>query len=58
MNDPCILCGDRCCCRGLCVEKKKWWDYDQDLHIVGKRHKKPTKTIDTNKNGIRRETVR
>lgn len=60
MNDPCILCGDRYCCRGLCITKKKWWDnledHDHDLYVPGKRiGRKKSKKVDVNKNGIRRE---
>lgn len=42
--EKCKNCGDRYCCRGVCVDKLK--DMLKVVYIT---------VVDTNKNGIRRE---
>lgn len=46
INDICILCGDRVCCRGMCKEFMKAAD---------KKDRPRRKVVTYNKNGIRKE---
>lgn len=55
--DPCKYCGDRVCCRGLCIEKKNFLDFIEGdssrCRIQREVHRKIV--VSYNKNGIRRE---
>jgi len=52
--DPCKLCGDWYCCRGICKNKA---DYVKRIkRIKHVAHIKKV-VVDINKNGIRRERV-
>lgn len=57
MNNPCILCGDRCVCNTVCLDLMKYWNYidarEIDSNIVVKHHTR--KIITINKHGIRKE---
>lgn len=52
MNNPCSLCGDWYCCRGICPSKVKYLKQSKRTEDVKRL------VVDVNKNGIRRERLK
>lgn len=58
INDPCLICADYPHhCRGLCIDKMKYFnEVDEDVPVI-RGHKQKKKRVFSNKynkNGIRR----
>ena len=58
MDNPCKCCADNPhFCRGMCIEKMKYIRETGEMPVIKEvKVSNPSKKVDYNKNGIRRET--